>query len=71
LDAAKAAPGTAATVKLGRLAFPGLGPREFDDTRVTIVQVVVKDGNDTVLETFDFPDGRFKVEFHGPNTGQA
>ena len=53
---------------MGRNAFPGITKREFDDTTAPIVRVVVKDGKDTVLKSFDFPDGKFTVEFHGPQT---
>jgi hypothetical protein len=43
----------------------------FADPKVAIVRIVVQNGDGVVLQSFDFPDGRFRVEFHGPRTDES
>ena len=60
--------GGSAKVKLGIKYFPGVSKKDFDDPNVSIRYVVVKDKAGNELKTFDFPDGKFSVEFHTDDT---
>jgi hypothetical protein len=60
--------GGSAKIKLGVKNFHGSPKRDYDDADAKIVRVVVKDKSNNELARFDFPDGKFKVEFLGEET---
>lgn len=55
--------GSSAKIKLGLKHFNGISKREYDDPSALMNRVVVKNAAGTVLQSFDFPDGKFSVEF--------
>ncbi len=57
--------GGSANIKLGVQNFHSASKRDYDDPDAKIVTVVVKDSAGNKLQSFDFPDGKFKVEFLG------
>ena len=57
--------GGSAKIKLGLQNFHASPRRDYDDPDAKIVRVVVSDSAGNQLQSFDFPDGKFKVEFLG------
>ncbi len=57
--------GGSAKIKLGNENFHAESKREYDDPNAKIIRVVVKDSAGNELDSFSFPEGKFKVEFYG------
>jgi hypothetical protein len=57
--------GGSAKIKLGVGNFHSASKRDYDDPDAKILRVVVKDAAGNVLDTYDFADGKFEVEFYG------
>jgi hypothetical protein len=57
--------GGSAKIKLGVGNFHSSSKRDFDDPDAKIVRVVVRDAAGNVLDSYDFSDGKFRVEFYG------
>jgi hypothetical protein len=58
--------GGSAKIKLGEQNFHGSPKRDYIDPSAQITRVVVIDSAGNDLQTFDFPEGRFRVDFYGP-----
>jgi hypothetical protein len=63
--------GGSAKIRLGEQNFHGSPKRDYDDPNAQIIRVVVKDSAENVIDSFDFPDGKFKVEFYGKKNNNS
>jgi hypothetical protein len=57
--------GGSAKIKFGEQNFHSSSKRDYDDANAKIVSVEVRDGAGTLLQTYNFPDGKFEVKFLG------
>jgi hypothetical protein len=57
--------GGSAKIRLGVGNFHSSSKRDYDDPEAQIIRVVVRDAAGNVLKSYDFPDGKFSVEFLG------
>ena len=55
--------GSSAKIKLGLKHFNGITKRDYDDPNARMNRVVVRNAAGQEIQSFDFPDGKFSVEF--------